>query len=72
MIKLIKKSDWSCKEVQFNIGDEVQYFSSWSDGRSSQSCTYTGVVIKVHKVNLDFEDLEGNVYRASKDKVTKK
>jgi len=70
MIKLIKKSEG--QKVQFSIGDKVEYVSSYHDGRTYERVIYEGVVIKVHKVNLDFEDSEGNVYRASKDKVTRK
>ena len=70
MIKLIKKAEQP--RVQFNVGDRVEYVSSVHDGRSYESFVYEGVVVKVHKVNLDFQDKNGNVYRASKDKVNKK
>ena len=70
MIKLIKKAEQP--KVQFNVGDGVEYVSSSHDGRSYERIVYEGVVVKVHKVNLDFQDKNGNVYRASKDKVDKK
>ena len=70
MIKLIKKAKE--QKVQFNVGDKVEYISSVHDGRSYELFVYEGVVVKVHKVNLDFQDKNGNVYRASIDKVIKK
>jgi ribosomal protein L19 len=70
MIKLIKKAEEP--KVQFNVGDEVKYIMRVHDGRSYESFVYEGVVIKVHKVNLDFQDKNGNVYRASQDKLIKK
>ena len=70
MIKLIKKAEE--QKVQFNVGDDVKYISSFHDGRSYEQVIYEGVVVKVHKVNLDFQDARGNVYRASIDKVIKK
>lgn len=70
MIKLIKKAE--AMKVQFNIGDEVKYITSYHDGRSYEQVIYEGVVLKVFKVNLDFEDEKGNIYRASQDKIIKK
>jgi hypothetical protein len=70
MIKLIKKAE--AKRVQFSVGDEVKYISSYHDGRTYEQVIYEGKVIKVYKVNLDFEDAKGNVYRASIDKIIKK
>ena len=70
MIKLIKKAEE--QKVQFNVGDDVKYISSFHDGRSYEQVIYEGVVVKVYKVNLDFQDAKGNVYRASIDKVIKK
>jgi hypothetical protein len=69
MIKLIKKAE--VQKQQFNIGDRVKYVSYFHDGRSYESVIHEGVVLKIHKVNLDFQDAEGNVYRASIDKVQK-
>ena len=63
MIKLIKKVEK--QKVQFNIGDQVKYFDVY------ERIIYKGVVVKVHKLNLDFQDEKGNVYRASIDEVTK-
>jgi hypothetical protein len=70
MIKLIKKAE--AQKVVINVGDRVEYISSVHDGRSYERIVYEGVVIKVHKVNLDFQTANGNVYRASIDKVVKK
>ena len=70
MIKLIKKAEQP--KVQFNVGDKVEYVSSSHDGRSYERIVYEGVVVKVHKVNLDFQAANGNIYRASKDEVNKK
>lgn len=70
MIKLIKKAEQP--KVQFNVGDKVEYVSSSHDGRSYERIVYEGVVVKVHKVNLDFQAANGNIYRASKDGVNKK
>jgi hypothetical protein len=70
MIKLIKKSEE--QKVQFNVGDQVKYFKSVFDGRSYKQVIYEGIVVKVYKVNLDFQDANGNVYRASQDKLIKK
>ena len=70
MIKLIKKAEQP--KVQFNVGDKVEYVSSSHDGRSYERIVYEGVVVKVHKVNLDFQAVNSNIYRASKDKVNKK
>jgi ribosomal protein L19 len=70
MIKLIKKAEE--KKVQFNVGDKVEYVKSVNDGRSYELFIYEGIVVKVHKVNLDFQDKFGNIYRASKNEVKKK
>lgn len=70
MIKLIKKSEE--QKVQFNVGDQVKYIKSVHDGRSYEQVIYEGIVVKVYKVNLDFQDEKGNVYRASQDKLIKK
>ena len=70
MIKLIKKAEQP--KVQINVGDKVEYVKSVHDGRSYERIVYEGVVVKVHKVNLDFQAANGNVYRASIDEVIKK
>ena len=70
MIKLIKKAEE--QKVQFNVGDQVEYIKSVHDGRSYENVVYSGVVVKIHKVNLDFQDKNGNIYRASINEVNKK
>lgn len=70
MIKLIKKAEK--QKAKFNVGDQIEYVSSFHDGRSYEITIYSGTVVKIHKVNLDFQDKNGNIYRASIDEIIKK
>jgi hypothetical protein len=69
MIKLIKKAEKV--QAHINIGDLVEYVDRVHDGRSYDDIVYSGTVVKVHKVNLDFVTENGNTYRVDKGFVRK-
>ena len=69
MIKLIKKAEKV--QAHINIGDLVEYVDRVHDGRSYDDIVYSGTVVKVHKVNLDFVTENRNTYRVDKGFVRK-
>ncbi len=66
MITLIKKTT-----PTITVGDIVEYVDRWHDGRSYENTTYRGTVVKVNRVTVDFEMVNGNTYRVRKGEVTK-
>jgi hypothetical protein len=69
MITLIKKTTQTTPTI--TVGDIVEYVDRWHDGRSYENTTYRGTVVKVNRVTVDFETVNGNTYRVKKGEVTK-
>jgi hypothetical protein len=66
MAKIIKHHVETKSENQFNIGDLIKWYVSYSDGRVSKSLKHYGTVTKVHPVNLHVQDKKGNIWRVNK------
>ena len=64
IIKTAKK-----KEKVFNTGDKICWTTCLHDGRSYDTFSHTGVIVKVCRVNLHVEDESGNIWEVSKSEA---
>jgi hypothetical protein len=70
MTKLIKKSE--TPRIKYFVGDQVEWSKIFHDGRSYESITFSGEVIKVCPVNLHVKDSKGNIYSVNRETEARK
>jgi len=54
---------------QFKVGQTIDWWEYYNDGRVGRSILHTGVIQKVNKVTVDALDNEGNLWRVDEEDI---
>ena len=69
MATLIKKAVQQVETVKYEIGEVVEWGTSFHDGRSYETIRHSGEIIRINPKTVTVKDNYGNIWRVGYNEI---